>query len=162
MSTRSLLASTLVLLAGSAAPSPVHSLQACTPREAAVAGSIRGAVTFQGEVPVAAGLEIKTDPDLVVPAGEQFFTVNTDGILVAPHPYYAVTRSDGSFALDGVPSGTYTLQVWHERLGTLSREVTVPAEAEARVDVEYPAGSGGPDPGPLRSLSVPDSLGDRR
>lgn len=38
-------------------------------------------------------------------------------IVVAAHPYYAVTESDGSFVLEGVPPGTYTLQVWHERLG---------------------------------------------
>jgi hypothetical protein len=35
-------------------------------------------------------------------------------VVVAPHPYYAVTDERGRFALDQVPPGQYTLVVWHE------------------------------------------------
>jgi hypothetical protein len=34
-------------------------------------------------------------------------------LIVAAHPYYALTSADGSFRLDGVPPGRYTLKVWH-------------------------------------------------
>ena len=35
-------------------------------------------------------------------------------MVVAPHPYYAVTDESGHFELTGVPPGTYTLVAWHE------------------------------------------------
>lgn len=58
-------------------------------------------------------------------------------IVVAAHPYYAVTDEDGGFKLQDVPPGSYTLQVWHEKLGTLSRQVTASSRGEVQVDVQY-------------------------
>ena len=46
-------------------------------------------------------------------------------VVVADHPYYAVTGEQGDFLLENVPPGRYTLQVWHESLGTVQREVVV-------------------------------------
>ena len=54
-------------------------------------------------------------------------------IIVAKHPYYAVTGKDGTFRLENVPAGAYTLQVWHEKLGKQEQEVTVSPGAEAVV-----------------------------
>lgn len=45
--------------------------------------------------------------------------------FVAGNPYYAVTGGGGRFAIKDVPPGTYTLEVWQERLGTQRRKVTV-------------------------------------
>ncbi len=55
-------------------------------------------------------------------------------IVVAKHPYYAVTGSDGTFRLEDVPAGTYTVEIWHEKLGRMKSEVTVASGAEARVE----------------------------
>lgn len=38
-------------------------------------------------------------------------------VAVAPHPFVAVTDTDGKFLFEGVPSGAYQLVVWHERFG---------------------------------------------
>ena len=46
-------------------------------------------------------------------------------IGVLDHPYYAVTSPDGSFSLKGLPPGTYTIEAWHEKLGTQTQTVTV-------------------------------------
>lgn len=35
-------------------------------------------------------------------------------VVVAEHPYYAVTGRDGRFTLPDVPPGTYTLRMWRE------------------------------------------------
>lgn len=55
-------------------------------------------------------------------------------IAVLEHPYFSVTGPDGSFAIDGLPAGTYTAVAWHEKLGTQESEVTVPADGSATVD----------------------------
>lgn len=44
---------------------------------------------------------------------------------VTQNPYYAVTDAAGHFAIANVPPGTYTVQVWQEKLGTLKQKVTV-------------------------------------
>lgn len=46
-------------------------------------------------------------------------------VVVADHPFYAVTNNEGEFVLDDVPPGQYTLSIWHESLGTLRKDVTV-------------------------------------
>jgi hypothetical protein len=42
---------------------------------------------------------------------------------VLDHPYFAVTNSDGRFELKSLPPGTYTVEAWHERLGTTTQSV---------------------------------------
>ena len=41
-------------------------------------------------------------------------------IAVFPHPFFAVTGEDGTFTIDGVPPGTYTLKIWHESQGAFA------------------------------------------
>ena len=50
---------------------------------------------------------------------------------VLPHPYFAVTANGGAFELEDVPPGTYTIEAWHEKLGTQTQSVTIaPKEAK--------------------------------
>jgi plastocyanin len=59
------------------------------------------------------------------------------GWLVATeNPYFAVTDNSGSFKLTDVPAGSYTVEVWHEKLGKSSQKVTVKAKEEAKVNFE--------------------------
>lgn len=60
-------------------------------------------------------------------------------IWVSPHPYIAVTGPDGSYKIAGVPPGQYRLEIWHEKLGSVTRDVTVGAGKESRVDQSLPA-----------------------
>jgi plastocyanin len=57
-------------------------------------------------------------------------------LFSSQNPYYSVTDSSGSFRLTDVPPGTYTLKVWHEALGTLSKKVTVKPKEETKVTIE--------------------------
>jgi plastocyanin len=57
-------------------------------------------------------------------------------VVVAAHPFYAVTNDQGEFMLDNVPPGEYTLQLWQESLGTVTKDVAVRDEAITTVTVE--------------------------
>ena len=44
---------------------------------------------------------------------------------IVAHPYFAVTDASGRFSLPNLPPGTYTLEVWHEKLGTRTQAITI-------------------------------------
>jgi plastocyanin len=59
---------------------------------------------------------------------------------VLDHPYFAVTKEDGMFDLSGLPPGTYTVEAWHEKLGTTTQSVTIgPKESKEIALVFKPA-----------------------
>ncbi len=55
-------------------------------------------------------------------------------VLVLENPYFCVTGKDGVFKIDNVPPGTYQVSAWHEKLRTVTKDVTVEAGKEANVD----------------------------
>lgn len=55
-------------------------------------------------------------------------------IGVVSHPFFAVTGDDGTFTLKGLPPGTYTIQLWHEKYGTQEQQVTVGAKESKTLD----------------------------
>src|ERR1700730_8824174 len=55
--------------------------------------------------------------------------------FVAGNPYYAVTDAGGNFTIKDVPAGTYTLEVWQEKLGTETRKVTIEPGKTVTVDL---------------------------
>ena len=56
-------------------------------------------------------------------------------VIVADHPFYAVTNEQGEFVLENVPGGKYTLQVWQESLGKVTQEVVVSDKGTTTVSV---------------------------
>ena len=50
-------------------------------------------------------------------------------VVAVPSPWVTRPSASGSFSLAGVPPGTYTLRAWHDRGGTLAREVVVDGAA---------------------------------
>lgn len=58
-------------------------------------------------------------------------------IGVVGHPYFSVTGTDGHYELKGLPPGEYTIEVWHERLGTQDQKVTVETGKDTSIDFNY-------------------------
>lgn len=66
-----------------------------------------------------------TQPEVMVP-----FKCDVHGwmnayMAVLDHPYFAVTGADGTFDIKSLPPGTYTIEAWHEKLGTMTQSVTI-------------------------------------
>src|SRR5499433_650533 len=51
-------------------------------------------------------------------------------LFVAENPYFGVTDDSGTVGLTDIPPGTYTLNIWHEKLGTSTQKVVVKAREE--------------------------------
>jgi len=54
-----------------------------------------------------------------------------------------VSAEDGTFSIDKLPPGTYTLEAWHEELGTATQQVTVAANQTADVTFDFQPKTGG-------------------
>jgi hypothetical protein len=58
---------------------------------------------------------------------------------VMSNPYFFVTKEDGKFDLPNLPPGTYTLEAWHEKLGTQTASVTIGAKESKDVTFTFKA-----------------------
>ena len=61
----------------------------------------------------------------------------TGYVAIATNPFFAVSDADGNFKIEKLPPGAYTLEAWHERLGTRTAEVKVEADAAAPVAATF-------------------------
>ena len=56
---------------------------------------------------------------------------------VLPHPFFATTSADGKFTIKNLPPGTYTIEAWHEKLGTQTTTVTVGSGETKTADLNF-------------------------
>jgi hypothetical protein len=141
-------------LAGALVPGQV-ALRGCAFSPRVSAFQVGQRVTFLSDgahdVRVASGAESLFDarlwperpPVSWTPGREGSFTLRSDdpdavGVLaVSPHPFFAVTGSDGRFSIVGVPPGHYTVSAWHELGGTRTAEVNVLLGRASEVHFQY-------------------------
>jgi len=74
------------------------------------------------------GMEFQTQfttPEVMIPVKCDVHGWMSAFIGVTDNPYHAVSGADGTFTLDRLPPGKYTLEAWHEKYGTATQEVTV-------------------------------------
>jgi plastocyanin len=63
----------------------------------------------------------------------------TGYLVVTDNPYFAVTGDDGKFTLPTVPPGAYTLEAWHEKYGSVTKEITVAEGKPVDLKLEFKA-----------------------
>jgi len=56
---------------------------------------------------------------------------------VLDHPYFGTTAPDGKVVLGNLPPGTYTIEAWHETLGTKTQQVTIGAKESKDVSFAF-------------------------
>jgi plastocyanin len=76
-------------------------------------------------------------PEVMVPLRCDIHPWMSAWLGVVPHPFYAVSAEDGTFSIRNLPPGRYTLQAWHETLGTQTREVTVTPGRMVKADFDF-------------------------
>jgi plastocyanin len=59
-------------------------------------------------------------------------------IMVSDHDFVATTDALGRFSITGVPPGKHEIRLWHETLGEIKKQVTVPPQGELSVTLQYP------------------------
>ena len=58
-------------------------------------------------------------------------------IGVVNSPFYAVTGTDGTFTIKGLPPGDYTIEAWQEKYGTQDMKVTVGPKETKTADFTF-------------------------
>ena len=59
-------------------------------------------------------------------------------VMVIDHDFVATTDVLGRFSIAGVPPGKHEISLWHETLGALTKQVTVPPQGQLSVTFQYP------------------------
>lgn len=57
--------------------------------------------------------------------------------VVQDHPFFAVTGEDGTFTIEGLAPGSYTLEAWHPTLGAKSMTVKIGRGAKSNVTARF-------------------------
>ncbi len=82
--------------------------------------------------------------DKIKPRRSSYIGINCEahnfmfGFIMAPvHPYAVVVGDDGSYAIDNLPPGKYTLKAWHPRYGVKKTKITVAAKGAQEIDFTF-------------------------
>jgi plastocyanin len=63
----------------------------------------------------------------------------TGYVVVTDNPYFAVTGDDGKFSLPTLPPGAYTVEAWHEKYGSVTKDITVAEGKPVDLKLEFKA-----------------------
>jgi plastocyanin len=86
------------------------------------------------------GMEVRrqlTEPQVMVTVACDVHPWMRAYLGVLRHPFFAVTGADGSYALTGLPAGTYVVEAWQEALGRVEQTVTVGEREQRTLDLTF-------------------------
>ncbi len=78
------------------------------------------------------GMEMKktfTNPEIMVKVKCDVHPWMGAWVGVLEHSFFAVTNEKGKFEIKGLPAGKYTVEVWHEKYKSVTKEIEVKAAA---------------------------------
>jgi len=78
-----------------------------------------------------------TAPEVMLPFKCDVHKWMSAWVGVLEHPFYSVSGKAGAFSLNGLPPGTYTIEAWHEQLGTQTQEVTIGAKESKEISFVF-------------------------
>jgi hypothetical protein len=78
-----------------------------------------------------------TTREVMIPVKCQVHNWMRGYIGVVEHPFFAVTDGDGRYTIPQLPPGTYTIEAWHERLGTQTQKLTVGPKETKTLDLTF-------------------------
>jgi plastocyanin len=64
-------------------------------------------------------------------------------VFAFDHPYFAVTETDGTFKIENLPPGTYTIEAWQEQYKTLDQTVTLAPKESKSISFTFHGGPAG-------------------
>jgi len=75
-------------------------------------------------------------PEVMIPVKCNIHSWMHEYIGVVDNPYFVVSDAEGKFTIPNLPPGTYTLALWHEKLGTQEQQITIPPHGSTTVNFE--------------------------
>ncbi|CUT00163.1 Carboxypeptidase regulatory-like domain-containing protein, partial [Candidatus Kryptobacter tengchongensis] len=78
-----------------------------------------------------------TTPEIMVPFKCDVHPWMSAYAGVLDHPFFSVTDDKGGFEIKNLPPGTYTIEAWHEKLGTQTQTVTVKAGETKTIEFTF-------------------------
>ncbi|HEY4667012.1 MAG TPA: carboxypeptidase regulatory-like domain-containing protein [Anaerolineales bacterium] len=76
-------------------------------------------------------------PEVMIPVECDVHDWMLGYIGVLSHPFFAVSGSDGSFSISGLPAGDYVVEAWHELYGTQTISVSVAEGGTEQIEFSY-------------------------
>jgi plastocyanin len=79
-------------------------------------------------------------PEIMIPVKCNVHPWMKAYIGVQRHPFFATSGADGTFSIEGLPPGTYTIEAWHEKYEAQEMQVTVGESETATADFSFSEG----------------------
>jgi uncharacterized protein (DUF2141 family) len=74
--------------------------------------------------------------EIMIPVGCDVHPWMRSYISVVSHPFFAVTKDDGTYEIKGLPPGDYEVEAFHEKLKTQTQKITV-KDGDNTLDFTY-------------------------
>jgi plastocyanin len=87
-----------------------------------------------GRRPTGEAVPVQFDKPGVVQIFCDIHSQMTAYVVVLENPFFVQPADDGTFKIEHVPPGTYTIKAWHERLTSPDQKITVTAGTTATVN----------------------------
>jgi plastocyanin len=144
---------------GARAGQPIHiSNSDATPHNVSAAASANQGFNFAQPIQGLVTTKTFTAPEVMVRFKCDIHPWMTAYGGILDHPYFAVTANGGQFELAGVPAGTYTVEAWHEKLGTQTGNVTLADNGSQQMTFTFnPPASAEQRLRPARGAGVPNA-----